>query len=118
MQRIDFSKIKTFQPSLKKRVKTVKALLEGTVNVRRFEREVALLVLDVLSGLKVKAFSPKEAGCYFVAIEYALNLDIERKLSPKFSQMMVEALLLDELGEKYGPDLHTLRKFALALLQT
>ena len=98
-----------------KRVREIKALLKGKSNLRRFEREVALLALDALAGIKAKTLSPKAAGRCFVDIEYALNQDIEKRLRPKFSEMMFEAILLDELGTKYGPDIRLLRRRALAL---
>ena len=101
---------------IKNRVDVIHALLKGKVDIIRLEREVALLMLDVLAGVETKAFSHKVAGKIFVDLGYQMNLDIERKTSEDFSALTAEGMLLNEIGKKYAPNLSELRELAMRIL--
>ncbi len=101
---------------VKNRVASIRALLKERTDIVRLEREVALLMLDVLAGIETKTFSHKEGGKIFVDLEYEMNLDVEQKTSEDFSALTAEGMLLDEIGKKYGPNLSELRELATRIL--
>ena len=80
------------------------------------EKETALLVLDVLDFLQKKHISLKDGYNCFIKIEYALNQKIRERLSEDFRDMLNEAIILDEIGTKFGPDLKLLMKLATKVL--
>lgn len=100
---------------LKTKARAVRELI-ARADVVRLEREVALLFLDVLAALEVGAVSLKEADAIFTDIGYRIGPDLEKKTSEEFSMLLADAMLLDEVGEKYGPDLQDLRNFATQIL--
>ena len=97
-------------------MKLIHAHLSQRAPTRLLEREVALLLLDVLEALRNKAITVKEASRYFVRIAYKIDLKMNRKLSDDFQQMHADAMLLDELKKKYGPSLKELKRLALLIL--
>lgn len=101
---------------LKNRVSAIQKLLKGPVNISQLEREVALLALDVLAALDVKAVSFKEADKYFTDIAYKMGEEIEQKTSEDLSALTAEGMLLDEVGKKYGPNLAEFRELATRIL--
>lgn len=109
-------KSNTHKSIIKNRVGAIHPLLKKGGDVTRLEREVALLMLDVLAGIETKALSLKESGKVFVALGYRMNLDIEQRTSEDFSALTAEGMLLDEAGKKYGPNLAELRELAMRIL--
>lgn len=101
---------------IKNRMGAIHALLKGKVDTVRLERDVALLVFDVLAAIETKTLSPKEGGKVFIDLEYKMNLDVERNTSEDFSALTAEGMLLDEVGKKYGPNLAELRELAMKIL--
>jgi len=101
---------------VKNRVSFIRALLKEKSDIIRLEREVALLMLDVLAGIETKTVSHKEGGKIFVDLEYTINLDVEQKTSADFSALTAEGMLIDEVGKKYGPNLAELRELATRIL--
>ena len=65
---------------LKNRIQTIQELLK-IHDVVRLEREVALLMLDVLAALEVKAISLEEADKLFTDISYRIGPEVEKKTS-------------------------------------
>ena|SRR3989338_11552017 len=106
-----------YKDIIKARAEAIHEILSGREpDIQRLERETALLVFDVLAGLEAKALSFKVADKYFTDIEYAIDGALEKKVRPEFSQMLVEAMLLDEVGTKYGANLAELQKLATQIL--
>lgn len=101
---------------LKNRLDAIRVLLKGQVDISQFEREVALLALDVLVALDVKAVSFKEADRYFTDIAYKMEEEMEQKTSEDLSALVAEGMLLDEVGKKYGPNLAEFRELATRIL--
>ena len=101
---------------LKNRLDAIRVLLKGQVDISQFEREVALLALDVLVALDVKAVSFKEADRYFTDIAYKMEEEMEQKTSEDLSALVAEVMLLDEVGKKYGPNLAEFRELATRIL--
>lgn len=100
---------------LKYRARIIRELL-AEKSIARLELETALLALDILSALKTKAISPKAASKYFTVIAYRIDRKVERKATDNFSMLLAEAMLLDELGKKYGPKLSEIRRLAYEVL--
>ena len=98
------------------RANSLKTLIGGKLNVVRLEREVAILMLDVLATIETKALSPKESSKIFVDVERHINLDIKQKVSEDFSALTAEGMLLNEIGKKYAPNLSELRELAMRIL--
>jgi len=98
------------------RTKLIVELVLKRKPVRYVEHETAMLVLDVLEALRNKEISPKEASRYFVRIEYIIDLKMAKRMSEDFAQMTAEAMLLDESGTKYGPDIKELKRLSLKVL--
>lgn len=101
---------------LDNRVQAVLRLIKQGNDVPALEREVALLAIDTMSALQAKHLSLKESCKCFVKIEYALRLDLEEKTSEEFQDLLAEAILLDEVGTKYGPDLARVQELAMTIL--
>lgn len=96
---------------LKFRAGIIQKLLKEK-SVVRLELETALLVSDILSALKAKVISPKAASKYFTAVAYRIDRKTERRVTDDFQMLLAEAMLLDELGQKYGPKLSEIRRLA------
>ena len=94
---------------------TLKLIKQGN-DVLALEREVALLVLDTMNVLQGKSLSLKESCQCFIKIEYALKPDLEKKTSEEFQELLAEAMLLDEVGAAYGPDLIHIQELAMKIL--
>ena len=92
-------------------------LIKRDAEPLRIERELALLILDVIDALETKSLSLKEGGQSFIKIVAALRLDTEARLSEEFRDLLNEAILLNELGTPYGPDLAFMRSLATKILQ-
>lgn len=111
------SKNNFYKEIIKARADAIHEILAGREpDVQRLERETALLVFDVLAGLEAKALSFRAADKYFTDIEYSIDGNLEKKVHPEFSQMLVEAMLLNEIGTKYGANLTELQKLATQIL--
>ena len=98
------------------RTKSLKTLVESKPDVVRLEREVAILMLDVLAAIETRALSPEESSKIFVDLERRINLDIKQKVSEDFSALTAEGMLLNEIGRKYAPNLAELRELATRIL--
>lgn len=98
------------------RLKGILALLKKGNQTMTIEREVATLALDVLEAMPQRFISPKEGGKYFIQIDYALSPKREEKMSEAFRDLINEAILLDEAGTAYGPDLALMRSLAGKIL--
>lgn len=106
-----------YEQIIDKRHKAILTLIKNGKDLKRIERETALLVFDVLGALQIKSISLK-AGCgCFVSIDHSLGLGIRERLSEDFHDLLMEAELLDEAGTKYGPDITLLRALATRILQ-
>ena len=101
---------------VEQRVNAVDTLLKSTPDILRLEREVALLMLDVLAGIETKALSPKEGSKIFITVSSRIDLGVKQKVSEDFSALTAEGMLLDEIGKKYGPNLSELRELATRIL--
>lgn len=99
------------------RHKAILALIKNGEDLKRIERETALLVFDVLGALQTKSISLK-AGCgCFTSIDHSLGLGIRERLSEEFHDLLMEAELLDEVGTTYGPDFILMRALVAKILQ-
>lgn len=102
---------------IKQRISTIGVILRGgTLDIVRLEREVALLMLDVLAAIETKALSPKDGSKIFVDLEYRMHLVVKQKTSEDFSALTAEGMLLDQIGKKYAPNLAELRELATRIL--
>lgn len=101
---------------IEQRLSTINSLLTTVQGVVHLEREVALLMLDVLAAIETKMLSPKEASKAFVLVSSKTDLDIKQKVSEDFSALTAEGMLLDEIGKKYAPNLAELRELATRIL--
>lgn len=105
-----------YHPILDNRLQAVLLLIRRGNDVSALEREVALLVIDTINALQAKSLSLKEGCKCFVKIEYELRLDLEEKTSEEFQDLLAEAILLDEVGTAYGPDLARVQELAMNIL--
>lgn len=98
------------------RLALILQLIKEGKDIIRIERETAFLVLDMIDGIAKKEIPLKE-GCYcFTQIEYALDQKIREKLTKEFEDMVNEALILDEVNTKHGPDIELLVGLATNIL--
>lgn len=88
---------------IENRLKVILDLIKQK-NLLRIEKEVALLVLDIIDALQTKSLPLKQAGKCFIKIEYALNQEVRTKLSEDFKDLLNEGIILDELGKPNGAD--------------
>jgi len=101
---------------IENRVEFILDLIKGGKDIERIERETALLAIDVIDGLKKKEAPMKQACNCFRRIIYAIDYKTDNQLSNEFQDLMHEALILDELNTKYGPDLDLLIEAATKIL--
>lgn len=101
---------------IQNRVRFILELVKKGKDLVRLEREFALLVLEILDALQKSEIALKDGCNCFTKIVYAINLKTHQKLSEDFTDLMNEALILDELGTKYGPNIPLLVKLAMKIL--
>lgn len=107
---------KLYQQIIHNRHKAILDLIKTGKDVSKIETETALLVLDTINALQAKAISLKESCKCFIKIDYSLNRGLEDKFSEDFQDLLNEAILLDEVGTTYGPDLNQIIKLATKIL--
>ena len=107
---------KLYQKIIHNRHKAILELIKKGKDIAKIERETALLVLDTINALQAKALSLKQGCKCFIKIDYSLNRDLENKFSEDFQDLLNEAILLDEVGTDYGPDLNGITKLAKKIL--
>lgn len=105
------------QLGIENRKKAVLELVESGKEPLRIERAAALLVLDILDALQTKAITLKEGCKCFVDLEATLDYKTRKRLSEEFRDLLNEAILLDEVGAPYGPDLTLMRSLVAKILQ-
>ncbi len=98
------------------RLEEILGLIKKGNNVIRIETAVALLLIDVLHTIQTKSLTLKEGCGCFIKIDYALEEKIRKKMSEEFRDLLNEAILLDEVGTAYGPDLNKIQKLAVQVL--
>ena len=96
---------KQVQKVIEERKKALLALFKkGGTDVHLIERELALLAIDVVLALQNKE-SANAGSRHFREIEFAMSGTVRKKLSAETRELLNEMLILDELGDKYGPNL-------------
>lgn len=106
-----------YREIIKNRKKAVLAHIQTGKEFLKLERETALLALDILDAFDAKSFTIDEGYKCFVEIEAALNLKTRKRLSEEMRELLNEAIVLDETGTKYGPDLVFMRSLIAKILQ-
>lgn len=98
------------------RTKELLALVKEGTQVNLIERELALLAVDILLALK-KERGLAKAGCQcFLKIDLAMSGTLRKKLSEETRDLINEMIILDELGDKYGPELAIIVEAAKKIL--
>ena len=100
-----------------KRQEAILDLIEQRKDIPRIERELALLVLDVIDAVTRKSLSLKEGCGCFTAIDYAIDKKLRADFSQDFFELLNEAVILDEAGTRYGPNLELMTKLAQDILK-
>lgn len=99
------------------RLKELLALVREAVQVNLIERELALLAIDLILALK-KDKGLAKVGCQcFLKIDFAISGALRKKLSQETRDLMNEMIILDELGDTYGPDLNRAVNAAKKILE-
>lgn len=83
----------------------------------RIERELALLVLDILHALQIKSISLQDSCRCFRRVGYSLDPKVEARLSEEVQDLINEGMILDEIGTRYGPNVATMFALATDILQ-
>jgi len=102
---------------IKNRKKAALAHIRTGRNLPELEREMALLVLDILDALEAKSFTVTEGCKCFMEIEAVLDVKTRRRLSEEFRDLLNEAVVLDDMGTPYGPDLVRMRSLIAKILK-
>lgn len=99
------------------RLKELLALIKEVDQVNLIEREIALLTIDIVLTLK-KNRGLLKSGCNcFRKIDFAINGTLRKKLSNETRDLLNEMIILNELGDKYGPDLNLIVDLAKKILE-
>ena len=88
------------------RMKELLNLIKKGAQVNLIERELALLALDVILAMKQEKGFHKFACNCFLKIDFSIIGTVRKKLSEEARDLLNEMIILDELGEEYGPDLN------------
>lgn len=91
---------------IENRLKELLALVKEAEQVDLIEREIALLAMDIILTLKKNEGLLKHGCNCFRKIDFAINGNLRKKLSNETRDLLNEMIILDELGENYGPDLN------------
>lgn len=102
---------------IENRSKAVLALVAADRDTSRIERELALLILDILGAVQTKALTFRQGKNYVAKIAYAMRTDTEEHLSEEARDLLNEMIILDEAGTAYGPDFAFVRGLVVKILQ-
>lgn len=94
------------------RVKELLTLVKEGTQVSLIERELALLVIDMILALKNETGSLKFGCKCFRRVDLAVTGSLRKKLSEAARELLSEMVILDEVGSKYGPDLNVIVSLA------
>jgi len=101
---------------IQKRLRLILNLIKEGKDTASIETETSLMVLDIIEALQKEKVSLKEGCNCFIKIEYALDQKIRERLSEEFEDLLNEAITLDEVGTKFGPDLTLIIRLATKIL--
>ncbi len=89
---------------IEERHKALLTLIKENTRTDIIERELALLAIDVILAMQTKGAA--KTGCLcFREIDLAITGALRRKLGEETRDLINEMIILDEFGEKYGPNL-------------
>ena len=101
---------------IQKRLRLILNLIKKGKDIIGIEKETAFLVLDVIDFIQKREISLKGGCNCFLKVEFALDKKIRDRLSEEFEDLLNEAIILDEIGTKFGPDLNLLLELATKII--
>ena len=102
---------------IQNRKESVLNLIRAEVEPVRVERAFALLILEILDALQRKTITLRTASKLSVEIEVDLVSEINKRLSDEFHDLVHDAIIIDEIGTPYGPDLIVMRSIIAKILK-
>lgn len=99
------------------RLKELLVLIKEAVQINLIEREMALLAMDIILALKKNKGLLKNGCNCFRKVDFAISGTLRKKLSNETRDLLNEMIILDELGENYGPDLNLIVELTKKILE-
>jgi|GEM_PF-4755676 len=106
-----------YQKIVENRLKVILGLIKEKKDIHLIEREIALLSLDIIAALQTRSLSLSQSCKCFRKIDYSLDLKLRDQFSEELRDLLLEGILLDELGTPYGPDINLIYLIATKILE-
>jgi hypothetical protein len=101
-------------------IKTLKPITELIRNkfLLLAEKEIALLVLNILDKIENNKISPKDGDDYFTLLYLYVSDNFPKlKFSEDITNLIFEGMILHDLGQSYGANIDLMKTLAKKIIE-